>query len=318
MKYSVNLECYRHGFMVPRQLVENHLKLAGALQLKVLLWICGHDGYCESVEAVAEDLGATPTDVQDALQYWLCNDILYPCDGSAGSDTVAKTVTCECKITPIKPSQKAQKPNRSEVAKRGSESPEISWLFCEAQNKFGRSLSFAESSTLLWIVDTYGMSPAIVLMLIEYASSINQCNIKFIEKSAAQWFKNEIDSVEKAEEYLTKLEQNKNDWGKITHIFGIDKRKPTKSEEIYIDRWLHEWKFTSKMLQCAYDQCVNHTGKINFSYINKVLEQWFANGYKKPEDIDTTPASKTTRSKLQSVSSMKETSYSMDDIENLI
>ena len=39
------------------------------------------------------------------------------------------------------------------------------------------------------------------------------------------------------------------------------------------------------MLKCAYDVCVDSTAKLSFSYIAKVLDKWYKNGVKKPEDI---------------------------------
>ena len=326
MQYSLNLECYRDAFSVPNSIVNQHLKLAGALQLKVLLWVCGHKGYCSSVDEIAGELGATPSDVQDALQYWICNDIICPMEkqDNNSSKEVNDTIPKEPLPSPavlVKATTQVQKPNRREVAKRSNESPEISWLMCEAQNKFKRTLSFAESSTLIWLMDTYGLSPAIILMVIEYALSIDKCNIKFIESTAVKWANNEIDTVEKAEEHLTQIEQSRNDWHLICRLFGIEKRKPTKSEETYIHRWLHVWSFSSKMLQCAYDSCVNNTGKINFAYINTVLNNWFDADFKKPSDIvDDVPASKKSGGKkqLKSASENKNTSYSIDELEKLI
>jgi DnaD/phage-associated family protein len=215
----------------------------------------------------------------------------------------------------------SQKPSRSEVARRGEESEEIAWLLCEAQNKFNRTLSFAETSTLVWLMDTQGLPPAVILMVIEYAASVEKCNIRFIESTALGWVKNDIITVEKAEVHLTELEQSRTEWNLICRTFGLDKRKPSKQEEIYCSRWLREWKFSVKMLKAAYDQCVNNTGKVKFQYINKVLEEWHKAGFKTPNDIENNPkpASSSGANKgLQRASSQKPTSYTMEDLESLL
>ena len=322
MPYEINPTCYRQVFVIPKEVVDKHIKLAGALQLKVLLWFCCHQGILDDPQAIARDLGAAASDVQDALQYWIVNGMIRETGEAAPSEQPADTRD----VPPVSagsalptPPARAQKPNRAEVARRGKESPEVSWLLCEAQNKFNRTLSFAESSTLVWIMDTYGLPAAVILMIIEYSASMERCNIRYIETTAVRWAKEEIDTVAKAEKYLTELEQSRNEWHTVCRLFGLDKRKPSKQEEIYTARWLREWKFSASMLQAAYDQCVNNTGKVSFPYINKVLEQWHKAGYQKPEEIAEKPEpAKAAGKGLRRASQEKSKSYSMEDIENLL
>ncbi len=319
MQYQISRIGYQKVFVLPQAVVDQHIKLAGALQLKVLLWLYYHQESISDLEAIALDLGATTSDVQDALQYWIVNGLIETTENDCDpiKEAPALVTASAAKVSnPITPPVRSQKPSRSEVAQRGQESEEVSWLLCEAQNKFQRTLSFAESSTLIWLMDTYGLSPAIILMVVEYAISVDKCNIRFIESTAIRWAKDEIDTVAKAEEHLIKLEQSRSDWNMICRCFGVEKRKPSKQEEIYISRWLHEWHFDFEMLKAAYDQCVNNTGKISFPYISKVLEQWHAAGYRKPEDIQQILFEKNgSNSKIKKSSQIKSTSIDLDEIE---
>ena len=146
---------------------------------------------------------------------------------------------------------------------------------------------------------------------------MNQCNIKFIEKTAIGWYKNEINTVEKAEEHLTKLESVRNNWNIVRRAFGIDQRKATKQEEIYVHRWLEEWAFSGKMLQEAYNRCVDNTGKISFPYINKVLEKWHAAGFKKPSDIVEDAVKSQKSAGLKKVSDAS-SSYDINEIQQMV
>jgi DnaD/phage-associated family protein len=275
----------------------------------------------EDCTEIAKDLGSTPSDVQDALQYWLMNGIIQTEEATA-KPAVSVTEPNKEPVTPstkISVDTKPQKPNRAEVARRGAESPEISWLLCEAQNKFNRTLTFSDSSTLVWLMDTYGLSPAVIVMIIEYAASQNKCNIRFIEKTALSWLKNDINTVEKAEVHLTRLEQARNNWNTVRRVFGIEQRKPTSQEEVYTARWLEEWKFSQKMLKEAYDRCINSTGKISFPYINKILEKWHQAGFRSPKDIveDAPDTKKATASGLKRTSN-EDSSYDINEIERLL
>ncbi len=322
MKYSLNLECYRETFSVPNSLVHQHLKLAGALQIKVLLWICANKGLCNDINQIATDLGANSSDVQDALQYWLCNDVI--CEFN--NPTVQQENCTEPAEQPVVSTPAPlsalhlPKPSRAEVARRSAESEDVSFLMCEAQQKFGRTLSQNDASTLLWLMDTHGISPAILLTVIGYAASVEKCNIKFIQATAIDWANNDIDTIEKAEQHLTKLEQSKSDWYMVCRIFGIDKRKPTTKEEIFINRWLHTWNFNRQMLKCAYDSCVNSTGKLSFAYVDKVLNAWFDAGFKKPEDITDIPSGGKVPAKkgLKKASQTRTSSYDINELEELI
>ncbi len=321
MSYQINPASYQQVFVLPKAIVEQHIKLAGALQLKVLLWLFYHQGVVNDCAEIANDLGATPSDVQDALQYWLMNGIVQNEESKemvASANEPAKAP--EVSSAKISADSKPQKPNRAEVAKRGAESPEIAWLLCEAQNKFNRTLTFSDSSTLVWLMDTYGLSPAVIVMVIEYAASQSKCNIRYIEKTALSWLKNDINTVEKAEVYLTKLEQARNNWNTVRRVFGIEQRKPTSQEEVYTARWLEEWQFSQKMLNEAYDRCINNTGKISFPYINKILEKWYQAGFRSPKDIveDAPTPKKSAASGLKRTSSKEDSSYDINEIERLL
>ncbi len=316
MRYQVNPQSYHNVFVLPRQVVEKHLKLAGALQLKVLLWIYAHDGVCEDPAMIGADLGADPTDVSDALQYWLHNQIVITDDPAETAKPAVKAERAAV-VAPPQTAPARQKPTRADVARRGSESPELAWLLQQAQSKLNRTLSFNESATLIWIADTCDLSPAVIMMIIEYAASLDKCNMRFIESTALQWAKNEVNTVEKAEQYLIDQERVHNDWNRVCHVFGLERRKPSKQEEIYCQRWLRDWTFSDAMLKAAYDECVNHTGKVSMTYINKVLTAWHNSGFTKPQDAQAAGA-KTKKSGVKVASQRENKSYDIDEIEEFI
>jgi hypothetical protein len=57
-------------FAVPEALVDEHLKLAKELHLKVLLWILRR-GEVGGLEALAQWLGRPEGDLVDAAQFWI-------------------------------------------------------------------------------------------------------------------------------------------------------------------------------------------------------------------------------------------------------
>ena len=57
-------------FACPSSIVDNHIKLAGAAQLKVLLFILRHAGENFTIDDIASFLSMNPADVKDSLLYW--------------------------------------------------------------------------------------------------------------------------------------------------------------------------------------------------------------------------------------------------------
>ena len=58
-------------FVVPSSVVDNHIKLAGSLQLKVLLYMLRHAGENLEISKIADALSVSNADVKDAMQYWI-------------------------------------------------------------------------------------------------------------------------------------------------------------------------------------------------------------------------------------------------------
>ena len=70
MSYLLNLGAWNSVFAVPTELVDRHLKLAGSVQLKALLWLLRHGGENIGEDALSDALGVSKADVADAMLYW--------------------------------------------------------------------------------------------------------------------------------------------------------------------------------------------------------------------------------------------------------
>ena len=71
------------------------------------------------------------------------------------------------------------------------------------------------------------------------------------------------------------------------------------------------------MIILAYDEMANHTGKLSFAYIDKVLMNWHKKGIKTPSDIEkeTEEYSKAKKSADRNISSQN-ASYDIDEFKN--
>ena len=117
-----------------------------------------------------------------------------------------------------------------------------------------------------------------MIMAIQYAHSVNKCNMSYIEKMAASWSEQEITTHARAEERIRALDMRRDAWNRVMEALGIERRPPSEAEGAAAERWIVEWKFTEDMIQEAYNRCVDSTGKMKISYMNKILERWHKEG----------------------------------------
>ena len=177
------------------------------------------------------------------------------------------------------------KPDSLEVSKKASESQEIAFLLSEAQNKFGRPISPSEASILVWLCDFAGVNAAVVLMVMEYAKSLDKFNMRYIQKVAVDWHDENIDSIEKAEQKINHLRKIKSSWTMLLNKLGLDYRSPTAKETAYIHDWFVTWNFPINSIMYAYNICADNTNKLSFSYMNKILKNWFDLNIISPADV---------------------------------
>lgn len=307
MSYLLNLGAWNSVFAVPTTLVDRHLKLAGSVQLKALLWVLRHSGEAVDEETLSAALGVSKADVADAMLYWQeCGLIVRggsgeflpagePAAQESGSAPVSAATGAQATVTPAsvpssaqlpepaaKPAPvlptRPQKPDNAFVAKRIAESEEIAMLMQESQVILGRLINNGDSSTLLMMHDYLGLPTDVILMLLQYTVSIGKSNMRYIEKAAINWADEEINTHEKAEEKIRRLNESSKAWGVVEQTLGIARRSPTKQETELASRWINEWRFSPDMIREAYERCVNQTGKLSLRYMHKILERWQREG----------------------------------------
>ena len=276
MEYKINQAKLGSGFFLPTEVADKHIKLAGAMQLKVLLFAYRHIAEPLKPETMALALNISVNDVEDALGFW--------CELGYFISEQSTPVIIEPKRTIRKA---AIKPSREEIVELSLQDDKIRFILNEAQAKFGRLLRQNETSTLVWLYADEGMSPAVLLMAIDYCVSQEKTSIGYIEKLCIDWLNNGVDTIAAAEERITLLESMKNAWHKVSSAFGLAKRAPSSKEEKLSYKWVYEYGFSRAMLKEAYNKTVDNLGEYNSKYIEKILESWHKEGIKTLEELES-------------------------------
>lgn len=283
MSYKINLEAYSSIYALPSSVVDKHIKLSGAIQLKVLL-LCLKNPADIDEQEIAKFLSVPVPDVVDALNYWADLGVI--------SNDAESTVAIE--IKPQKAEEKpikkivptaAVKPTREEVAKRGEESKEVARLLREAQMRLSRPLSPSEASTLVWLFDHEGIDSMVILMLIGFAISEGKPNVGFVEKMAISWINDGALTTKDVEKKIRHIYEMRSAWGVVERAMGIPHRMPSKREQELAYLWVCEYQYTPDILRKAYDACVDATSDFSIPYIKKILERWYKAGIRSGIDL---------------------------------
>lgn len=286
MSYIFNSAVLGSMFAVPAQVVDNYIKFASASQLKTLLWICRH--ISEPIDAVriSQEIGYSTADVNDALTVIASWGVLIGTDVTV---TPAPAAAEEPK-TAEQPKQleeiTASKPSNEQIIARCKEDPEILAMFSDIEKMLGKTLGYDSRSILLMMHDHYGLPIEVIYMLVEYCKSVGKSGFSYISKVGKTWGEMEIDSIEKADEQIKILNSCNKLWKEFAEMAGIQNPRPSSSQSAYLKTWSIELKFNVEMIYLAYEEMLNHSSKISFPYMNKILINWHAKGIKTPDDID--------------------------------
>ena len=340
MNFTLNLGTWNSIFAVPSCIVDQHIKLAGSAQLKVLLWVLRYAGQEFNIDDIASSLSMHSADVKDALQYWIetnviCinKNIISPStlnketksegqpqslnnDNSNKSDLVNDKEIKE-QTTKPKPKRLISRPQRPDsvfVANRINGSPEISFLMQEAEVILHRPISNGDAALLVMMHDNDGLPVDVILMLLQYSVSMGKDNMRYIEKVAVEWAEEEIDTIEKAENKIKKLSISKQAWTKIEKLFGIEQRSPTSKEKELANKWINEWNFNEDIIKEAYDRCIESKGKYLSYYIDSILKRWYNSGISTLEQI---MEEKLSRKSKTSQKNHYNSSYNLEEYESV-
>lgn len=299
MSYVLNLGIWNKIFAVPAEIVDKHIKLAGAAQLKVLLWTLRYAGEAFSDDDIAAALSMNKADVSDSMQYWIETGVVVknenmlapmPLEGISLQTAPVQTqpesiehntaqVSAQLPV-PEKNEpksvkvQRPEKPDAEYLAKRITSDKSIAFLMQQADNILGRMTSSSDKAALLLLNEYDGLPPEVIIMMLQYLKSIGKINMSYIQKVGIAWGEKEIVTVEKAEKEIARLTQGRSAVSIVQRTLGLDIHSPTDREIVTADRWINEWRFSAEMIREAYEICVNAKGKYIPKYVDSILSRW--------------------------------------------
>lgn len=327
MNFLINPLKWNNSFAVPSEVVDKHIRLAGSVQLKVLLWMMRHSADEKNIEEMSADLGVPSADCADALTFWTEMGILVSKDKCEISMPVPEeTVPVAIPAAPAKQEEKKilpeidiAKPTVEQIVARGNESEEVRFLFNEAQIRMGKTIGHDGQAVLLMMHDAYGLPVEVIVTIIEYCVSVGKTSTSYIARIGKDWGEREIDTLEKADEVICEMKASDEMWGEFKIRTGISTPRPTTAQMKYLSRWKTEYGFSMDMIFLAYEETANNIQKMSFPYMDKILKNWFENGLRTPSDVARAKQERNNITTQQSAVKAepvgkKKSSYNIDEV----
>ena len=314
MEYKLNAGIWGSVFAVPSEIIDKSLKILGAEELKILLWILRNNEKKITVKIVANEVGCTENMAIGALKYWESYGIISLAETKNDHELeFAKEVSESAIVSePKKQGFRYQRPSSHYICQRMKSSEDIGFLMQEAEVILRRPLSTGDSGMLLMLHDNDGLPVDVILMILQYAMSVGKPAMKYIEKIGISWAKEGIDDLSKAEKKIQELDKINLAWKNFEKIIEIEHRAPTSKEEEVVARWFCDWNFSSSMVKEAYERCVNANGKYVLNYIDSIIRRWHSEGI---TTIEQAKMENVKRKKLKN-KSITNASYNIDEYEN--
>ena len=265
--------------------IDKYVRFTKPEYIQVYLYVCYRveaDGLFPSADEVAAALDISSGKAEFIFEYWASrNEFISSADGyslNKGSDNSKKPADTKPqkikRILSSKPSYSQQ-----EINMVATQNKQISGLFYQSETILGKVLTASEMEMLFSFNDWLGLPVEVIMMLLSYAAKKGKTTKRYLETVAIDWADKGIDTYEAAEAYVTELEAVDRAENAVRSILGIYDRALTTTEKKYIRLWTDELKIPTELISLAYDKTVTYTGKLSWSYMDKLLQSWLANGY---------------------------------------
>lgn len=297
--YRIKKKLLSDTFSIPRKLI-SRLSEAGECELKIFLVLAS----LETEEYLTEE------DILEELEKAGVSTCDYS-EGMAflrGAGLIEKS-TAKAKERSVKSEKHEEKEEKKEdkkeekEEKRGEHRPSSKPSYTSKQladalkdNDFrqmvewasarmGKSFNPSDVSTLYSFRDYLCLPCDVIMLAIEHCASEDKTSLRYVEKLLIDFADREINTYQKAEDYIIRRKNYLSFEGKMRTMMGLGQRSLTSKEKSMLTQW-QEWEMSEELIRLAYEKTVEKTGHVSMSYMHKILDSWHTAGFKTTADVE--------------------------------
>ncbi len=174
-------------------------------------------------------------------------------------------------------------PEIQPVGSSNLSSKEYRAMFSKIEKILGRVISGSETAEIMSWIGDLGTDAQVTEYAFEYCAKRKKTNIKYVSAVIKNWISEGYRTIEEVQIHIGQTEGRGANYTKVFKELGFH-RNPTEEEKRIMDNWFDNMSFE---LDDVLEACKKTTGisNPNINYVNRVLENWYADG-NKPKDKD--------------------------------
>lgn len=261
---------------IPPEAADKLLTAADGTCALVYLYLLRHDGAISAAQASGE-LRRTEREITAAVEKLAAMGLVTAPGGQQ---------------IPLQPDEIPEY-RTEDIVRRSATDGEFAAVVEDVQRMFGHILSQPDLNRLFGLYDFLGLSGEIILMLVhfcceEFAEKYGSSRVptmRYIEKEARKWIDREIYTLDRAEAYIRAEKEKQDAMTQVKQVLQIRGRELSSSERKYVSDWLDKG-FGPDAIEIAYDRTVLKTGRLQWKYMNSIVENWHKKNLHTPEEIE--------------------------------
>ena len=163
---------------------------------------------------------------------------------------------------------------------------ELRHLIDDCQQAFGKIFNQSEITVIVGLSEFLGLDGEYILLLLTHCRNMEKKSLRYVEKMAISLHDEGVQDPRELEQRLQHIELMAKASGKVRAMFGISSRSLTSKEKELLEDWICQKQYDERVIKRAFEITVDGIGKPSLSYANKILERWYAEGYRTLEDVD--------------------------------
>ena len=158
-------------------------------------------------------------------------------------------------------------------------------LVDEVERRLGKRLSAADLKSLYTLYDHLALPAEVILMLVGWC--VEEMERKYgpgrrpflsqIKREGFVWARRGVDTMERAEEYITRLTRLRSREAEVLRLLDIPPRPLVEREKTYIAAW-DDMGFDDEAIRMAYERTVLKKQSMDWGYMNGILRRWHEKG----------------------------------------
>lgn len=266
--------------VIPAAVVDRHLSACDGDALKVLLYLLRHEDVSVTDAELCTACHISEQALAKAMEYWIKTGVLRK-NGATLYLASSQPTTSAMPVF-----------SGESIAMRATQDRMLAELFTQAERIRNKTLSPSEINTIYNLYDTIGLPASVIALLLEYCQEAGKTGTQYMYVTGAAWCEEGITTAEAANEKIESLRRARALEGRVKSALGIDRALSTK-ERNFLSTWTESLGYGVEEIVYAFEQAVDNTGKLSFSYMNKVLQNCYESGCRTVDDMrnQTPPAS---------------------------